>query len=80
MDDAIPGEVEEEKVYKGGIEIATGLQGADLRASRALAPVSSPKSAILFKKHRGDCERNGYVLARFALLLLVVVVKTWSWW
>lgn len=51
MDDAILGEIEEENVYTGGIEIPTGLQGADLRASRARAPVSSPKSAILIKKN-----------------------------
>lgn len=53
MDDMIPGDVEEEKVYTGAIETATGLQGADLRASRALAPVSSPKSAILLKNTAG---------------------------
>lgn len=48
MDDVIPDEA-----YMGGIEIRTGLQGADLRASRALAPVSSPKSAILLKNTVG---------------------------
>lgn len=53
MDDVIPVEVEEEKVYTGGTETAPGLQGADLRASRALAPVSSPKSAILLKNTKG---------------------------
>lgn len=52
MDEVIPGEVEE-SVYIGGTETATGLQGADLSASRALAPVSSPKSAILLKNTEG---------------------------
>lgn len=43
--DVIPDEFDE-RVYMGGTATLTGLHGADLSASKARAPVSSPKSAI----------------------------------